>query len=47
VRFNQPCDVNCANIVEMMAESDPIFIFDISRQIFFVILDYELMNPGW
>jgi hypothetical protein len=29
----------------MIAESDPIFIPDISRWIFFVTLDYELMNP--
>jgi hypothetical protein len=31
VHFNQPCDLSCANIVEMIAESDPIFIPDISR----------------
>jgi hypothetical protein len=43
--FDQPCDLSFANIVEMIAESDPIFIPDILRSIFFVMLDYELMNP--
>jgi hypothetical protein len=43
--FNQPCHLSCANVVEMMAESDPIFITDVSRSIFSVTLDYELMNP--
>jgi hypothetical protein len=31
VHFNQPCDLSCGNIVEMRAESDPIFIPDISK----------------
>jgi hypothetical protein len=31
VHFNQPCDLSCANIVEMIAEPDTIFIPDISR----------------
>jgi hypothetical protein len=44
VQVNQPRDLSCANIVEM-DESDPTLIPDISRQIFFVILDYELVNP--
>jgi hypothetical protein len=47
VHFNQPTDLSCANIVEMISESDPISIPDILREIFFVILDYELMNPVW
>jgi hypothetical protein len=29
----------------MIAESDVLFILNISRWIFFVTLDYELMNP--
>jgi hypothetical protein len=37
----------CQNIVETIAEFDPIFIPDISKYIVFVILDYELMNPVW
>jgi hypothetical protein len=45
VHFNQACDLSCANIAEMMAESDPIFVPDISISIFFVTLDYDLMNP--
>jgi hypothetical protein len=31
VHFNQPCDLSCANIVEVIAESDPIFIPDIFK----------------
>jgi hypothetical protein len=31
VHLNQPWDLSCAHIVEMRAESDPIFIPDISR----------------
>jgi hypothetical protein len=45
VHFSQPCDLSYTNIVEMIAESDPICIPDISRSIFFVTLDDELMNP--
>jgi hypothetical protein len=45
VHLNQPRDLSCANIIEMTAESDPRFIPNISRWIFFVTLDYELMNP--
>jgi hypothetical protein len=45
VHYNQPCDLSCANIIEMIAESDPISIPDISIYIFSVILDYELMSP--
>jgi hypothetical protein len=45
VHLNKPCNPSCTNIVEIIAESDSIFIPDISRYIFFVTLDYELMNP--
>jgi hypothetical protein len=45
VHFNQPCDLGSANIVEIIAESDSIFISDISRSIFYVTLDYKLTNP--
>jgi hypothetical protein len=44
VHFNQPCDLSCANIVEMIAESDPILIPNILRWIFFLTLGHELTN---
>jgi hypothetical protein len=47
VHFNQPCDLSRANIAEIIAESDRRFIPDISREITFLILDDQLMNPVW